>query len=102
LENETLIDLSEQTMVSTTQPFVDLAAAWSPDGEWVVAVRREITEASATLGSQLWLMHADGTQAHALTTEPNFVHGIPVWSPDGEYLVFHRYSLQEQGAPPAI
>lgn len=102
LEDETLLDLSEQTIVSTTQSFLDMAAAWSPDGEWVVIVRREIAESGATLSSQLWLMRADGTQARALTTEPGFIHGTPSWSPDGEHLVFHRYSLQQQNAPPEI
>lgn len=102
LEDETLLDLSEQTMLSTTQAFMDTAAAWSPDGEWVVVVRREIGESGATLGSKLWLMRADGTQARKLTTEPNIIHGNPAWSPDGEYLVFHRYSLQKQNAQPEI
>jgi Tol biopolymer transport system component len=102
LESETLINFSQQTIVSATQSFVDLAAAWSPDGAWVVVVRREMAGAGATLGSQLWQMRADGTQAHPLTTEPEVIHGTPVWSPDGEYLLFHRYSLQEPGAPPGI
>lgn len=102
LETEILIDLSVQTLVSAPESFVDLAAAWSPDGEWIVVVRREMGPTSATVGSHLWLMRVDGTQARPLTAEPEVVHGSPVWSPDGRHLVFHRYSLLEPTAPPGI
>jgi Tol biopolymer transport system component len=66
-------------------------AAWSPDGEWVAVVRRDL---SATMGDQIWLMDADGGQARQLTSIPNVLHGSLKWSPDGRYILFDGYMLE--------
>lgn len=72
----------------------DGAAVWSPDGEWI-AFRRNITEGpDATLTKQLWLMRSDGSDARALTFDPEIDHGPPVWSPDGRALLFHKFPLK--------
>lgn len=72
----------------------DGAAVWSPDGAWI-AFRRNITEGpDATLTKQLWLMRSDGSQARALTNDPEIDHGPPVWSPDGKALLFHKFPLK--------
>ncbi len=100
IATEALIDLSEQT--SGGEVVMDTAAAWSPDGAWITVVRREVTETGAVVGSQLWLMGADSTQARRLTTEPRVTYRTPAWSPDGTHLLFHRYSMAEPAKPPAI
>jgi TolB protein len=49
--------------------------AWSPDGKWIAYSRGE---------RELWLMKADGTDAHRIATL-----GIsPSWSPDGTKLAY--------------
>jgi nickel/cobalt exporter len=65
-------------------------AAWSPDGNWVAVVRRDL---SAAMGDQIWLMRADGSQARQLTDAPNVLHGSLEWSPDGRYILFDGYML---------
>jgi nickel/cobalt transporter (NicO) family protein len=65
-------------------------AAWSPDGNWVAVVRRDL---SVSMGDQIWLMRADGTEARQLTDAPNVLHGTPKWSPDGKYILFDGYML---------
>ncbi len=68
----------------------DDAPAWSPDGQWI-AFRRQA--AGAAVGKQLWLMRADGSEAHALTADAPTHYGPPVWTADGAMLVFscHRF-----------
>ena len=75
-------------------PVEDGAAAWSPDGGWI-AFRRNITDGpDATLSKQLWLMRADGSDARPLTNDAAIDHGPPAWSPDGRYLLYHRFPLK--------
>jgi Tol biopolymer transport system component len=94
LVSETLTDLSKVSQLGE-RPVMDSAVAWSPDGEWLAVVRRSLTEGGATSGSRLWLMRPDGREGRSLTEESDVVYGIPVWSPDSNYLLFHHYSLTE-------
>jgi Tol biopolymer transport system component len=45
-------------------------------------------------GKQLWRMRSDGRQAEALTALPDHDYGPPLWSPDGRYLLYHRFPLR--------
>ena len=65
-------------------------AAWSPDGARIAMVRRDL---SISMGDQIWLMGADGTQARQMTEAPNVLHGSLNWSPDGRYVLFDGYLL---------
>jgi Tol biopolymer transport system component len=94
LAAETLTDLSEISKVGEG-PVMDSTAAWSPDGAWLAVVRRRLTEAGATSGGRLWLMRPDGSAGRPLTEEADVIYSTPVWSPDGQYLLFHNYSLSE-------
>jgi TolB protein len=75
-------------------PVEDNSPAFSPDGEWIVFRRKEFEGPRASLGKQLWLMRADGSAARPLTQEPTFDHGPASWSPDGRYVLYHRFPLR--------
>ena len=67
----------------THHPALDYAPAWSPDG-------RKLAFAS-TRGNSLglphvWVMNADGTNAHALSRALGGEY--PAWSPNGKRIVF--------------
>ncbi len=85
--------------LSSDQPVDDSAPAWSPDGQWIVFGR---APADTAAGRQLWLMRADGSEAHALTDEPGIFHGPPAWSPDGRVLLYQRYDLDDPVAAPGV
>ncbi len=72
----------------------DNSPAFSPDGEWIAFLRKELTGERASPGKQLWLMRADGSEAHPITVAPEFDHGNPVWSPDGRLLAYQRFPLK--------
>lgn len=88
-ESSELIDLSgEEALVQ------DSSGSFSPDGEWIAFRRKLLTGPQATRGKQIWVMAKDGSGAYPLTTDPDADFGPPVWSPDGDYLLARRFSLQ--------
>ncbi len=91
-----LSDISQQETVSDSWP------AWSPDGQWVAFVRRIFSNGQPERGNQIWLMRADGSEARALTQTNSLLHQGISWSPDGRYLLYHRYDLETPLARPTI
>jgi len=94
-----LAETGTRQQLSPESAVDDSAPAWSPDGEWV-AFGRSVPDAA--FGRQLWLMRPDGSQARALTSEPDYYHGPPAWSPDGRYLLYQRYDLADPAAATEI
>jgi TolB protein len=93
LESGQLVDLSGAANAE------DTAAAWSPDGQWIAVVRRELSNPDEAKNLQLWVMRADGSQARRLTSQVDALYGPLSWSPDGKYLLFHQYVLKKQKQP---
>jgi nickel/cobalt exporter len=85
-------ELSSQTTINIHPDpgFENILAAWSPDGEQIAVVRRDL---SVTRGDQIWLMNTQGRSAYALTDTPVVLHGSLNWSPDGNYLLYDLYDL---------
>lgn len=85
-------DLSTETLtnVNADEKMENILAAWSPDGEMIAVVRRDLT---IPRGDQIWLMRADGSDAHAITNAPAVLHGSLNWSPDGKYILYDLYLL---------
>lgn len=80
----------------------DSSAVSSADGAWIAFRRKELEGPGATRGSQIWRMRPDGTEAAALTADPAYDHGPPVWSPDGRFLVTRRFPLRGPEVVPSL
>jgi TolB protein len=89
-----LVDLTGED-----QEVDDRSPAWAPDGEWIAFTRQP---AGVSMGKQIWVMRADGSEAHYLTADPDIHHGLPVWSPDGRTLAFQHFPLKDIGVLPTI
>jgi Tol biopolymer transport system component len=64
-------------------------AQWSPDGDWIVFGKKSGPVGVA--GSDLYLIHPDGTGLRAITSAGaagTSDQNRPVWSPDGTQLLF--------------
>lgn len=87
-----LYDLPSETLtnVNANEGMENILAAWSPDGDSIAVVRRDL---SIPRGDQIWLMRADGSQAHVITNTPAVLHGSLNWSPDGKYILYDLYLL---------
>ena len=65
------------------------AAEWSPDGEWIVFNKK--SGPIGVKGSDLYLVHPDGSELKAITTagaDGKSDQDGAVWSPDGTHLLF--------------
>jgi len=62
--------------------------SWSPDGKHIVFVHQDDYIADQPVNEQIWLMNADGTGKHALTTGADPKDQLPSWSPDGKHVVY--------------
>jgi TolB protein len=71
---------------------------WSPDGAWIALLRYPNSEGAPAAGDQIWLVRPDGSEARPITSDVDTLHGAPVWSPDGNYLLF-SYSLVSEPLP---
>jgi Tol biopolymer transport system component len=78
-----LRDLTASLTVDETLP------VWSPDGEWIAAVRSEPGPSNPMLVRQIVMMRVDGSQVRPVTEKTGVEYSRPVWSPDGAYLLYH-------------
>jgi Tol biopolymer transport system component len=76
------LDGGHLTMLTNLTDQVADDPAWSPDGQRIAYVVRESSGAS-----DIWVINADGSGAHALTSGPGSSWG-PTWSPDGSMLAY--------------
>jgi Tol biopolymer transport system component/imidazolonepropionase-like amidohydrolase len=63
-------------------------ASWSPDGEWLVAKKRQ-TDQSSIGTAELWMYSVRGGSGVPVTTKQEMPEaGEPVFSPDGRFLYY--------------
>ncbi len=80
----------------------DASPAYSPDGQWIAFGRKYLEPSRWTLGRQLWLMRADGSQAKPLTNQPSINYSAFAWSPDSTTLAYLRFDEGDFNKPSEI
>lgn len=85
------------TPVLTLSVTNDASAAWAPQGDRI-AFGRQVRGGPGGFGAQVWLMNADGSGSHALTTDAGFNYGAINWSSDGQWLAALQWNLTEPNA----
>ena len=79
------IDGGEATRITSGLPF-DSQPRFSPDGAWIAYI------SDASGADNLWIAHADGSDAKALTHYKGGEIASPIWTPDSEYVIVSRVS----------
>jgi Tol biopolymer transport system component len=96
------IATNERQTLSGPEVVDDASPAYSPSGAWLAFGRKLQVQSQWTPGRQLWLMHPDGSDAHALTDDPLYNHSAFTWSPDGQRLAYMRFNTDNIEAPAEI
>lgn len=85
--------------------WADIEPRVSPDGTRVAFARGRTSGPSARVtpveliaSRHVWVVNADGTNAHKLTAAPGWTDEAPVWSPDGQWVLFVRWQ-RPRGKP---
>ena len=94
-----VVRLTDSGLCSDSQP------AWSPDGTQIAFHSTRPLHPGEPCGSQIWVMNADGTDQHRISSDgadgfPVGTDSEPSWSPDGARIAFTslRY-LNPNGQP---
>lgn len=80
----------------------DASPAYSPDGQWIAFARKSLEPTRWTLGRQMWLMRADGSQARPLTSQPVMNYSTFAWRPDSAVMVYVQSDQTDPSRPPEL
>lgn len=84
-------DGRDRVMLTQPNQGRNVSARFSPDGAKIVfSSSRGNTDPTKTY--TLYVMNADGSNQHRLSTATNETESNPVWSPDSTHLVFTAYN----------
>jgi Tol biopolymer transport system component len=76
-----------------SQWYGDRDPAWSPDGSRIAFSRHGVQVQNGTVGWDIYLMDADGSNETRLTYDYG-PHSSPTWSPDGQKIALVSYHAQ--------
>jgi TolB protein len=71
--------------------------AWSPDDKHIVYIHSDDTVNEVGVNEQVWMMDADGSHQHQLTTDSAPKDQLPTWSPDGSSIAYASGALSSEG-----
>jgi hypothetical protein len=80
----------------------DVEASYSPDGGSIAFTRKFLDTDRWTLGRQLWVMNADGSNAHPITDEADYNHYDLAWRRDGVMLAYVRFNQAKLSDSPEL
>ena len=91
-------DGSDLTRVTTRPGNVhDVPLDFSPDGKRLVFYRSVHADPDPHTGGSLWVVNADGSGAHQITTEASKPADWARWSPEGTRILFGSERLSASG-----
>lgn len=84
----------DATQVSTSTASIE-GLSWSPDGSQIAYYRVAKDGDGKPLGSELWIVDADGTDQNPIPLPEGLNAGDADWSPDGSLIVFSSEPIHD-------
>jgi Tol biopolymer transport system component len=80
----------------------DVNGVYSPDGGTIAFARKYLDVGRWTLGRQIWLMNADGSNSRQILNEPDYNHYDLAWSLDGRTIAYVRFNQAKLSDVPQL
>jgi Tol biopolymer transport system component len=93
IQSKTTEDLSGPILVE------DVEADYSPNGALIAFARKFLDAERWSIGRQIWIMNADGSNPHPITDEADYNHYDLAWSRDGRMLSYVRFNQAKLSDP---
>jgi TolB protein len=71
--------------------------AWSPDDQQIVYIHADDYVNEVAINAQVWIMNADGSNQHPLTSDGPTKDQVPNWSPDGTSIAYASGKVGDEG-----
>lgn len=88
--------------LSSANEVEDVEGVYSPDGKSIAFSRKYLDMEHWSLGRQIWVMNADGSESHPITDEPDYNHYDLAWSLDNLMLAYVRFNQAKLYEPPEL
>lgn len=88
--------------ISGANDVEDVEAGYSPEGGSIAFTRKFLDAERWSLGRQIWVMNADGSNPHPITDEADYNHYDLAWSRDGLMLAYVRFNQAKLSDRPEL
>jgi len=80
----------------TNLPGTNFQMSWSPNGQRIAFVSSVYDDEQRSVKQDIYLVNSDGTHLVQLTDTATEHEANPIWSPDGEYILYETYNIRDK------
>jgi dipeptidyl aminopeptidase/acylaminoacyl peptidase len=96
------IQTSTSENISGAEDVEDVEGDYSPNGKSIAFARKFLDLTNWSIGRQIWIMNADGSNSYPVTEEDDYNHYDLNWSRDGLMIAYVRFNQAKLSELPEL